>query len=111
MLNVVQIDMCYSRSIVRSWRHNVLRDGPIWPLSGKTFAPELIHGKPPRLYISWTLSPIIFIVAGHAKCFVSSDAIEKEKQRLPEMLDDIAEELKPMPPKFPLSLSLVARED
>jgi hypothetical protein len=60
-------------------------------------------------YLVDALIPIIFAVAGHAKCLVSSDAIEREKHRLPEMLDDIAEELKPMPQTSPISLLLVAR--
>jgi hypothetical protein len=62
-------------------------------------------------YLVDALIPIIFAVVGHAKCLVSSDAIEREKHRLPEMLDDIAEELEPMPQTSPLSLLLVARGD
>jgi hypothetical protein len=44
------------------------------------------------------LISIIFAIASHVKCLASSDAIEREKQLLPEMLEDISEELKSVPP-------------
>jgi hypothetical protein len=34
---------------------------------------------------------IIFAVASHPKYFISSNAIGREKQRLPEMLEDVVE--------------------
>jgi hypothetical protein len=68
-----------------------------------TFAPYLIYGKPGwTSHLVDTLVPIAFAVAGHAKYLVSPDTFEREKQRLPEMLDDIAEELKLMATTIPI---------
>jgi hypothetical protein len=86
--------MCYSRSIVRSLRKDLLRDVPFLVHVKKSIGtgPYICRCSPTPHLVD-ALLPLIFVVAGHAKCIVSSDAIKRENHRLPEMLDDMAGEL------------------
>jgi hypothetical protein len=86
--------MCYSRSIVRSLRKDLLRDVPFLVHVQENLGTELyIWRGSPTPHLVDARIPHIFAVAGHAKRVVSSDAIKRENHRLPEMLDNRAGEL------------------